>query len=389
VRGEGVHLFDDQGHRYFDAISSWWACALGHGRPEIVAAIQQQAALLQHSILGNLAHPNAAALARRLARLMPTPDRRVLFAADGSSSVEAALKIALQYRPDQGQGARPRFAALEDAYHGDTLAAVGVGYLPHFHKPFESLLTPALRLAPFRPFAETARVLEDNARSLAAVIVEPLCQCAAGMRIYPADYLKALAAKCVELDILQIVDEIATGFGRTGTIFAFEQAGIDPDLVCVGKALSAGYLPISAVIVKDRIYAQFSDEPTDHTFYHGHTFCGNPLAAAAALAALDIYDRDDIPARARRLGQLMMTRLQPLRDDPRVKEVRGIGAIAAVELKTATPRTPQQVRRAFLEKGLLARPLGSVLYLMPPLVTPDDVALAACDALAAVVRESA
>ena len=293
VRGEGIYLFDDQGHRYLDAISSWWACALGHGHPRIVAAIQKQAAELQHSILGNLSHPRAVELAAKLAGLMPTPDRHVLFSSDGASAVEAALKISLQYWHNVGRPEKQRFAALEESYHGDTLGAVAVGYLDHFHKPFNSVVFPAFRASPQSDgLAGVADMITKHADELAAVIVEPLCQGAAGMKMYPADYLRQLGELCRNQNMLLIVDEIATGFGRTGRMFAFEHAGIDPDIVCVGKALSGGYLPISAAIVKDDIYQTFSDKPADHTFYHGHTFCGNPIAAAAAMEALTLYEQE-------------------------------------------------------------------------------------------------
>ena len=372
VRGKGIYLYDDKGARYVDAISSWWACALGHGHPRIVAAIQKQAAELQHSILGNLSHPRAAELAEKLAGLMPTPGRHILFSSDGASAVEAALKIALQYWHNIGRPGKRRFAALEAGYHGDTLGAVGVGYLEHFHKPFDSVVSPAFRTSPQRDgFSGMADLIAEHADELAAVIVEPLCQAAAGMKMYPSDYLAKLAKLCRERDVLLIMDEVAMGFGRTGRMFAFEHAGIDPDIVCVGKALSAGYLPISAAIVKDAIHGTFSDKPTDHTFYHGHTFCGNPVAAAAALEALSIYEEEDIPAKAAAMETLFKHFLAPLSNLPFVQDVRCLGAIAAVELKPESPvpavTRPHRVRMALLAEGILLRPLGNVVYLMPPL----------------------
>lgn len=367
VRGQGIHLVDDRGRRYVDAIASWWCCALGHGHPRLVAKIAEQANLLQHSILGNLGHPAAAELAMRLARLMPTPDRHVLFASDGASAVEQAIKIAVQYRHNTGRPQRRRFACIEGAYHGDTLGAMSLGYLEHFHRPFRRLLAGADRL-PFPAdgsFAAAEKMLDRRAADCTAVIVEPLVLGAAGMKMYPASWLAHLAAWCRRNDVLLIVDEIATGFGRTGTMFAFEQAGIDPDIVCVGKALAGGYLPISATIVRDRIYDTFDD---DHTLQHGHTFCGNPIAAALALEVLRIYREERIvaktAAKARRLARLW----RRFAGDEAVANARTLGLIAALELK-AVP--PHRVRLRLQERGILLRPLGSTLYLMPPLTIPD------------------
>ena len=376
VRGEGIYLFDDKGNRYVDAISSWWACALGHGHPRIIAAIQKQAAELQHSILGNLSHPRAIELAGKLAGLMPTKDRHILFSSDGASAVEAALKIALQYWHNVGRPGKHRFVALEEGYHGDTLGAVGVGYLEHFHKPFDSVVFPAFRTSPQKDgFAGMAGIIEKHADELAAVIVEPLCQCAAGMKMYPADYLRRLAELCQKNNILFLVDEIATGFGRTGRMFAFEHAGIDPDIVCVGKALSAGCLPISAAIVKNGIYETFSDRPADHSFYHGHTFCGNPIAAAAAIEALKIYDEERLSEKGTAMEKVFKESLGPLANDPTVQDVRCLGAIAAVELKPENPEPavarPHRVRKRLLKEGILLRPLGNVIYLLPPLIISE------------------
>ncbi len=384
VGAKGVDLIASDGRRLFDAISSWWACALGHSHPRLVEAIRRQAGELQHSILGNLTHPGAAELARQLAELMPTPDRHVMFASDGASAIEAALKIALQFHANRGAPARRRFAYLEGAYHGDTLGAISVGYLDSFHEPFRSVLAPALRLPVPRTPEEEGRIADavrqtvrQHRDELAALVVEPLCQGAAGMRMYPPAFLRFLADLSRECGIVLIADEIAMGFGRTGRFFAFEHAGIDPDIVCVGKALSGGYLPISAAIVRDNIYETFADRPADHTFYHGHTFCGNPIACAAALEALRLYRELDIPACARRLEAAMRAELEPLRAHPGVKDVRFLGAIAAVELADLDPpgvasRRAQVIRERLLEHNILLRPLGPVVYLMPPLVTPPN-----------------
>jgi adenosylmethionine-8-amino-7-oxononanoate aminotransferase len=388
VRGEGIYLFDADGRKFVDAIASWWCCALGHGQPRIIAAIEKQARALQHSILGNLSHPRAVELATELAALMPTPDRHVLFAGDGASAVEAALKIALQYRHNRGQPQRTRFAALHEAYHGDTLGAVAVGYLEKFHRPYRALLNPAVTLPlsdATGDFAAARKILDEHAAELTAVIVEPLCLGAAGMKMYPAAWLAALAAWCRQNDVLLIVDEIAMGLGRTGKMFAFEHAGIDPDIVCVGKALSAGYLPISATIVRDALYQTFDDE---HTFQHGHTFCGNPIAAAAALETLRVFAEENIVAQAAEKGRWLAERLQPLAQLPQVMDVRGLGLIAAVELRPDDPARARRIRKSLFERGVLLRPLGNVVYLLPPLTITARELEQLAEALVAAIREA-
>ncbi len=397
VRGEGLYLYDAQGRRYLDAISSWWACALGHGHPRLVAAIRRQAGLLDHSILGNLAHPPALELAARLADLMPDPDRRVLFASDGACAVEAALRIAWQQAHALGEPDRRLIAGLEGAYHGDTLGAVAAGYLEAFHAPLRPVLAPSIRLPlPTAPGGEAAaldearRRLAAHAGRVAALVVEPLCLGASGMRMYGPGYLRGLHALAREAGALFIADEIAMGFGRTGRRFAFEHAGIDPDIVCVGKALSAGTLPISAAIVRGAIHRRFSDAgPVDRTLYHGHTFAGNPIAAAAALAALDVYAAEDLPARAARLGRRLAVRLAPLRECTGVRDVRVLGLIGAVELDDAGGTgavRARAVQRRLLEAGILLRPLGPVVYVMPPLVIDAAALDALADALVGAVR---
>lgn len=399
VRGEGPYLIAEDGTRYIDAISSWWSCALGHGHPRIVEAIRRQAAELQHSILGNLTHPNASRLAARLAALMPDPAVHVHFASDGASAVEASLKIALQYHHNIGRPERTVLVSLEGAYHGDTLGAVSVGFLDAFHAPYRAAIPAGPQLpVPLTPTDEPACLASAEALfaarrgRIAALIVEPMCQGAAGMRFYSAEYLRALAGLCADEGALLIADEIATGFGRTGRWFAFEHAGVTPDIVCVGKALSAGALPISATIVRDTIYDTFGDDPVDRTFYHGHTFAGNPIAAAAALAALDVYAEDDIPGRAASAGARLAEWMAPLRERPQVEAVRTLGMIGAVDLRPDTlnesdPR-PRRVRRALLRRGVLARPLGRVAYLMPPLNIGDDLLRRLVDLYAEAVDEA-
>ena len=388
VRGEGIYLFDDQDRRYVDIVSSWWACALGHGHPKVVGAIQNQAAVLQHSITGSLTHPSVLELADRLAHLMPSPDRHSVFASDGCSAVEAALKIAIQYWCNIGQPEKFWIIGMDQGYHGDSLGALGAGFVDGFHKPFERAVTHHAKL-PFPVpsesdpdgFEPSRKVIERHAGKLAAVIVEPLCLGSAGMKIYPAGYLTKLADCCAANKVLLIVDEIAMGFGRTGKRFAFNHADIDPDMVCVGKALTAGYMPLSACIVKDKIYNTFSDTPVDHTFYHGNTFAGHPIGCAAALAALDIYEAEDTVARAAELAEKMKQWMLPIADLSCVKELRFLGLIGVVELKSKFSPLVAKIKQHLFEQGYLFRPLGTVFYLMPPLVISEKELKAAIDAL--------
>ncbi len=395
TRGEGAYLFDSEQRRYIDAIASWWACNLGHSHPRLIEAITRQAKELQHSILGNLTHPRAIELADRLVRLFPDRRRRVLFASDGASAVEAALRVAVQYRHNLGEHGKCRFVALEGGYHGDTIGAMSVGYLPSFHEPYRSMLFPvhqaeapccyapclygkAPRACDTECFSSMERIVEEHAGELAGVIVEPLCQGAAGMRIYPAAYLTRLGELCRKHEILLIVDEIAMGFGRTGKMFAFEHAGIDPDIVCLGKSLSGGYLPISATVVREEIFEAFSDEPEDHTFYHGHTFAGNPIASAAAIECLEIYEDERIVERANRLGQILAGELQAFESIPGVTNVRSLGMVGAFDLadlpggESGAGRA-QRLRHTLTRRGILLRPLGSTVYLMPPLIVEEEV----------------
>lgn len=429
IRGQGPYLFDCEGQRYFDAISSWWCCNLGHHHPRLVAAIRRQAGKLQHSILGNLSHPPAIALAEKIAGLFKTR-RRVFFSSDGASAVEAAIKIAVQYWHNTGQPGRCRLVSLEQAYHGDTLGAVAAGYRPDFHRPFRKMLfpvwraaapdcakcaksfvgpalahgrlaeatmagapqsasgRPALRNQSLNPcdckcFESMKNIIERHSGEIAAVIIEPLCQCAAGMRIYHPKYLARLAGLCRRHGILLIADEIAVGLGRTGTMFAFEQAGIEPDIVCLGKGLAGGYLPISAAIVKENIYSAFRDSPADGTFYHGHTFAGNPLAGAAALEVLQIYAEEDIVLQARRKGKMLAEKMAALRSIQGVRNARGLGMIAAFDLPAREgPTRIPAIRKKMLAAGVLLRPLGNTIYLLPPLNTPDALLAQSVDLLA-------
>jgi adenosylmethionine-8-amino-7-oxononanoate aminotransferase len=389
VRGEGIYLFDENGNRYVDIVSSWWACALGHGHPKVVKAIQEQAALLQHSITGGLTHPNVLALADRLAGLMPTPDRHSVFASDGCSAVEAAIKIAIQHWYNIGKPNKTWVIGMDQGYHGDSMGALGAGFVDGFHKPFDKVVSHPAKL-PFPVpttndpdgFEPSRQVIEEHAGKLAAVIVEPLCLGSAGMKMYPPDYLRQLADCCAANDVLLIIDEVAMGFGRTGKRFAFNHAGIDPDIACVGKALTAGYMPLSACIVKDEIYNTFTDQgEKDCTFYHGNTYAGHPIGCAAALAALDIYEAEDTVERAAEMAGKLKQWMLPMGELECVTALRFLGLIGVVELKPEAKPLIAQIKQSLFEQGYLFRPLGTVFYLMPPLVISSDELRAAVYAL--------
>jgi adenosylmethionine-8-amino-7-oxononanoate aminotransferase len=384
---DGCTFRDVEGRELLDGISSWWCANLGHGQPRIVEAIREQAGRLQHALLGGMSHPGAITLAERLSGIAPGDLSHAMFAADGSLAVEAALKIALQYRSNRGETGRTRFIALEDGYHGDTLGAIGVGWVDAFHAPFADAVIPCLRApsphcnrcpmgtAPERCsvecFGPMARLIRERGSECTAVIVEPLCQAAGGMRIYPEEYLRLLRAACDEAGLLLVADEIAVGFGRTGAMFACDRAGIVPDILTVGKGLTGGMLPMSATLVTDAVYDTFRADAAGRprTFFHGTTFCGNPITAAAALAALDIY-RDGriverLPGRIAQLEAGMAPVARALGGSP----LRTLGMIAAVEVRDeagGAGRARRVASRA-VELGLFIRPLGSTVYLWPPL----------------------
>ncbi|MEE9369063.1 MAG: adenosylmethionine--8-amino-7-oxononanoate transaminase [Pontiella sp.] len=395
VRGEGIYLFDDQGNQYVDIVSSWWACALGHGHPNVVKAIQEQAAILQHSITGSLTHPTVLELADRLAKLMPTPDRHSVFASDGCSAVEAALKVAIQYWYNVGKPDKTWIIGMDQGYHGDSMGALGAGFVDDFHKPFERAVSHPAKL-PFPipsaddpdGFRPSKAVIEQHAKKLAAVIVEPLCLGSAGMKMYSAGYLAQLADCCADNDVLLIIDEVAMGFGRTGKRFSFNHAHIDPDIVCLGKGLTAGYMPLSACVVKDSIYNTFTDQgEKDCTFYHGNTFAGHPIGCAAALAALDIYEAEGTVERGAQMAEKMKQWMLPMAELDCVKELRFLGLIGVVELKPETQSLIAQVKQSLFEEGYLFRPLGTMFYLMPPLTITDDELRAAVYALQQAIED--
>lgn len=406
-RADGLYLYDVNGKPILDGVSSWWGVNLGHSHPRIVEAITTQAPLLQHSIIGGMSHPNAIRLAEKLVEITPDGLDRVFFAGDGSSAVEAALKISLQYFYNTGHPRRNRFVALQDAYHGDTLGAMGVGFVPGFHTPYESVLRKSLRAdsphcfhcpagksrssCDVECFASMEGIVTGNHSEIAAVIVEPLCQGAAGMRLYPEEYLRRLRALCDRYSILLIADEIAVGFGRTGHMFACDRAGISPDLMCLGKGLTGGMLPMSATLASAPIYASFRSTPeTDRTFYHGHTYCGNPITSAAALAAIGAYIDDEVVEKSEPSSRALAAGFEKLRSLDTVADTASLHMIGTLEVTPSAGGAAfaRAVASKALDLGLQIRPLGPVIYIWPPLITPPDTVREMLDLLETALKET-
>jgi adenosylmethionine-8-amino-7-oxononanoate aminotransferase len=382
-RGEGAWLTDTEGRRYLDGVASLWTNVHGHRRREIDDAVRAQLDRVAHSTLLGLANVPSIELAERLVALAPAGLTRVFYSDSGSTAVEVALKMAFQHFQQRGRTEKRRFLALTEAYHGDTLGAVSVGGIDLFHQIFHPLLFQVERVPP-DPAALEA-VLRDRGPELAAFVVEPLVQGAAGMRLQPPGFLRHAADLCRAHDVLLIADEVATGFGRTGTMFACEQAGVHPDLLCVAKGLTGGYLPLAATLASEAVFAAFlGTHAQQRTFFHGHTYTGNPLACAAALASLDVFARDRVLERLQpviaHLGQALAAHVAPL---PHVAEIRQLGMMVGVELQAdPATRTPYpfeaavgaRVCQAIRRHGVILRPLGPVVVLMPPLcVTAAEI----------------
>ena len=409
-RGEGAYLFDTLGHRYLDGVSSLWVNVHGHRRAEIDAAVAAQLGRVAHSTLLGLSNVPAVELAARLCELAPRGLSRVFYSDSGSTAVEVALKMAFQHWKQRGHPEKRRFLALGEAYHGDTLGSVSVGGMSLFHEIFRPLLFEVLRAPP--PYcyrcplqksfpscelacaAEAERLIETHAAELAAVIVEPLVQGAAGMITQPVGYLRRLRSACDRAGVLLIADEVAVGFGRTGSLFACEQEGVVPDLLCLAKGITGGYLPLAATLATEAIFESFlGAHDSDRTFFHGHTYTGNPLACAAALASLALFDSDrtveKLGPKAARLAQ----GLSPLGAHAHVGELRQRGLMVGIELvadrgtRQPFPRAERRGHRATLEArrlGAILRPLGDVLVLMPPLCVDG----AQLDELCAIARQA-
>jgi adenosylmethionine---8-amino-7-oxononanoate aminotransferase len=370
-RAEGTDLIDTDGRRYIDGVSSLWCSVHGHRHPLIDRAVHAQLDRVAHSTLLGLTHEPAAALAARLVEIAPPGLTRVFYSDSGSTATEVALKMAFQYwRQRGGQHVRrTSFVSLRDAYHGDTLGAVSVGGIDLFHGAYGPLLFHPHRVDP-GDAQQLERTLGLHGEQVAAVVVEPLVQGAAGIRVQPPGYLRRVRELCDRHDVLLICDEVATGFGRTGTMFACEQERVAPDFLCIGKGLTGGYLPLAATLTTDRVHDGFLGEHEDfRTFFHGHTFTGNPVACAAALANLEVFESERTLARLQPKIRLLRDLLEPVAAMTEVAEVRGRGMMVGIDLGDHDParRLGQRVVAEARARGAIVRPLGDVVVLMPPL----------------------
>ncbi len=390
-RASGSYLIDTNGREYLDGVASLWVNVHGHCRPEINAAIEAQLKKVAHTTLLGLASPPSVQLAERLVALAPGRLSKVFYSDSGSTAVEIALKQAFQYWQLRGRASKRRFIYLDQAYHGDTLGAVAVGGISVFHEVFGPLLPEggALHLrAPSpqhgatpderreRALAALEQLLVEEAESVAALILEPLMQGAAGMLAQPDGYLRGVAELCRKHEVLLIADEVATGFGRTGTMFACEQEGVEPDFLCVAKGLTGGYLPLAATLATDEVYRAFlGPRAAMKTFFHGHTYTGNPLACAAAIACLELFDTDGTLENVRARSAQLRAGLARLKDRlPWIREIRQRGLMCGIELGSPAGEalepssfTGARVCEAVRRHGVILRPLGDVVVLMPPL----------------------
>jgi len=400
-RGEGVFLEDVDGKRYLDAVSSWWVNLFGHANQKINDALYDQANTLEHVIFANFSHKPAIDLAESIIRIAPEGLNKVFFGDNGSSAVEIALKLAFQYYQQVGKPKKTRFVALTDAYHGETIGALSVGGVDLYSKIYNPLLLDVERVQGpdcFRCaynqnrdtckaecFEHMAQTIEEKHEEIAGIIVEPLVQAAAGMKIYSKEYLIKLRTLCDQYDIQFIADEIAVGFGRTGKMFACNHAGVTPDLMCVSKGLTAGYLPLSLVVMKDKMYEAFYDDyETMKAFLHSHSYSGNPLGCAVANRTIQIFDEENVIERNQETALYIHQKVTAmLKDIPHVGEFRQLGMIGAIELvedmETKKPfdwqkRVGYEIYKIALEKGVLLRPLGNIVYFMPPyVITYDEI----------------
>lgn len=398
---KGVHLYDVDGNDYIDIVSSWWCNLLGHCNPRINAAMKRQLDKLEHVIFANFTHETAIEVCERLMDVIPVGLTKFNFSDNGSASVECALKMSFQYHYQTGHPEKKRFMALSDGYHGETIGALSVGGVDLYSEIYKPLLLDIVRVdapdcyrCPYGKcrdccdaecFERAERAIAEHSHEISAFIVEPLVQGAAGMRIYPPVYLKKLREACTRSHIHLIADEIATGYGRTGKMFACDHAGITPDIMCISKGLTGGYMPMAITITTQDIYDAFYAEYSEgRAFMHSHTYSGNPLACSAAIEVLKILKEEDILSKAAENAVYLHQKLtEALGTHPNVGEIRHIGLINAIELVAdrttkhgfaPEKRTGYQIYKHALQNGLVLRPLGDVLYFNPPLtITKDEI----------------
>ena len=398
-RGDGHYLVDVQGRKYLDGVSSLWCNVHGHGKKELVEAIRDQLDRIAHSTFLGLSHVPGIQLAQKLVEIAPGDLKRVFYSDSGATAVEIALKMAIQYWQLKGEGGRSRIASLAESYHGDTVGSMSLGYSETFHRFHKDLLFPVLRLTPphvFRYYQrmnesdavgaaikEAEQKLSENGGCLAALVVEPLMQGAAGMWSHPAEYVRALSEICRHHGILFILDEVATGFGRTGKMFACEYAGVAPDILCLAKGITGGYLPLAATLTTEEIFSAFLGEYKEFkTFFHGHTYTGNPLGCAVASASLELFERESILEKMQpRIACLQKRLREEFLSLAHVSDVRQWGYMIGIELvdnksrrESYAPelRVGHRVIREARNHSVMIRPLGDVIILMPPLSITDD-----------------
>jgi adenosylmethionine-8-amino-7-oxononanoate aminotransferase len=393
-RAEGVWLYAKDGRKIIDAVSSWWVNIHGHANPRIAAAIAEQARKMEHVILAGFTHEPAEELATRLRKWVAPELTHLFFSDDGSTAVEVALKLAVQHFSNTGRPEKREIVALQHGYHGDTAGAMSVSDESPFTDPFRAMRYPVHRVhsaycyrCPVGLRRETCHIecaqqleqlLAERGGKIAAVIVEPLLQAAGGMVVHPVEFLQKVRAACDAHDVLLIADEVLTGFGRTGKMFACDLAGITPDLMCLSKAITGGFLPMGVTLCSDRVESAFRSENRLHTFYHGHSYTGNALACAAANASLQIFEDEPVFDRVAGIAKIHGERLARMKELAQVGDVRQIGTIGALELRAEDAGYLSAMRpklyQFFLERGVLLRPLGNVVYVLPPFViSPEEL----------------
>jgi adenosylmethionine-8-amino-7-oxononanoate aminotransferase len=412
VRGQGVYLYTEDGRTLLDGISSWWVNIHGHSHPKLNDALAAQARELEHVVFAGCTHRPAVELAERLLALLPRGLSRVFYSDNGSTAVEVALKMAFQYWRNRGEPERRVFVTLHGAYHGDTVGAMSASDASVFTEPFTPLLfnvaradAPYCYRCPVGLTRATCRIdclkslettLQSHAGRVAAVLVEPMLQGAGGMIVWPAEFLAEARRLCDAHGTLLIADEVLTGFGRTGTMFACEHARVTPDIMCLSKALTAGYLPMGVTTATEAVYDAFLSTDRTRTFFHGHSFTANPLACAVALASLDLFRDEDILGRVQALERQLQDGLEPLRLLPHVGDVRVLGGVGIVELETTGPGGQDagylagvgpRLSAMFIERGLLLRPLGHIVYFMPPYSITTEQTAWALDVIRSVIGE--
>lgn len=392
ARGAGAWLYDTEGRRYLDAISSWWVNLFGHANAHINNALKAQLDTLEHAMLGGCTHTPAIELAEALSRLTGGALGHAFFASDGASAVEIALKMSFHYWRNSGQASKCEFVCVANGYHGETVGALGVTDVALFKDAYDGMLrrahvipSPDARNAvndetaadvAQHSLAAAAQLLDTRHTQIAAIIIEPLVQCAAGMAMHDPLFISELRALCNRYDVHLIADEIAVGFGRTGTFFAYEQAAIQPDFLCLSKGISGGYLPLSVVLTRDSIFNAFYDDDMARGFLHSHSYTGNPLACRAALATLELFESNDVLQQNRIKSTRLAHLFKPFADHPCVRNLRQCGTIIAFDVVSASDALAKTFSRRFFEAALqhelLLRPIGNTVYIMPPYILSDN-----------------